>query len=251
MNTGCIAGNSGGHDGRQRKNSAGERDGTGGLSPWTDPGAIARKIIRTSPVRPGLAAAAIATLLALTHPAAATTATFNFDADTLGTATPFADTNNGITATFSSPADPGGFEVVPTFFSTLTGNVLLDPGPAGADNIPLDIAFSQSIKSISFLFALNDPSNTTSMLFSTNAGGSTSATGTIPAGGFTFPEGSLSFSGAPFTSVVLSSGAFDFAVDDIVVSTSSSVPEPGSLSLRAAGLAGLGLMRRRCAARHG
>jgi hypothetical protein len=38
--------------------------------------------------------AAVAVLWGFTSPAAATTATFNFDTDTVGTATPFADTNN-------------------------------------------------------------------------------------------------------------------------------------------------------------
>jgi hypothetical protein len=41
---------------------------------------------------------------------------FNFDADSVGTATPFTDVNGGLSATFSSPSDPGGFVVAPTFF---------------------------------------------------------------------------------------------------------------------------------------
>lgn len=190
-------------------------------------------------VRPTLfAATAAAALLAFAGSASATTATFNFDSDATGTFTPFTDTNNGISAAFSSPADPGGFGIIPassTGFVTLSGQVLIDPGPAGANNIPLDITFSQQIASISFLFALNDPSNTTSMDLSTGAGGTASATGTIPPN-HSFPEGSLSFSGKPFTTVTLSSLAPDFAIDDLVVTTpSASVPEPGSLLLLAAG----------------
>ena len=70
--------------------------------------------------------------LVTTFPAAATTATFNFDNDTAGTLTPFSDTNNGITATFSSPSDPGAFGIgVPATFKTLTGNTLFDAGPGG------------------------------------------------------------------------------------------------------------------------
>lgn len=128
--------------------------------------------MRTLTVQYALAAAAVAGVVVFTNPATATTATFNFDSDIVGTATPFTDSSNGISATFSSPADPGGFAVGPTFFLTLTGNVLLDPGPAGAASIPLDIGFSQPISSIRFLFALNDLSNTTSMSLLTSAGGS-------------------------------------------------------------------------------
>src|SRR5262249_58280295 len=53
----------------------------------------------------------------------------------------FAYTQRGITATFSSPADPGGFQVAPSFFRDLTGNVLLDPGPRGPAFIPLLVTF--------------------------------------------------------------------------------------------------------------
>lgn len=60
---------------------------------------------------------------------------FNFDNDNLGTSTNFTDTVNGLSATFSSPADPGGFVVYASMFETLTGNVLGDPGPAGLDNL--------------------------------------------------------------------------------------------------------------------
>jgi hypothetical protein len=63
-----------------------------------------------------IAAVAVAVFWALASPAAATTATFNFNADAVGTATPFADTNNGVTASFDSTV-AGGFEILPTFFS--------------------------------------------------------------------------------------------------------------------------------------
>ena len=54
------------------------------------------------------------------------TVLFPFDGDTPGTATTFTDTVNGLSATFSSSADPGGFVVYQTMFETLTGNVLAD-----------------------------------------------------------------------------------------------------------------------------
>src|SRR4051794_34035222 len=59
----------------------------------------------------------------------------NFDFDTPppnATATPFDYTVSGLTATFSSPGDPGVFSSVgqPSIFFTLTGNTVFDPGPA-------------------------------------------------------------------------------------------------------------------------
>lgn len=184
------------------------------------------------------AAAVLGVLSGQPGSASATVATYNFDAQAVGNSTPFSITDNGVTASFSSPADPGGFTISGSFFSTLTGNVLLSPGPAGANDIPLDIAFSQPIASISLLFALNGPPANPFDL-ATNAGGSSSATGTIPAG-FNFPEGPLSFSGAPFTAVALDTTAFNFAVDDIVVTT-AAVPEPSSWGLVLAGLAALAI----------
>jgi hypothetical protein len=194
-----------------------------------------------------VSACALAALSALTFasPAAATTATFNFDSDVIGTSTIFANTNNGVTATFSSPADPGGFAVSLSFFQSLTGNVLLNPGPAATNQIPLTISFSQPVTSISLLFAVNTSNaGLDGLSLLTNAGGSVSAFGSVP-GGFFFPEGSLSFSGAAFTSVVLSSAGLDFAIDNVVVSDAAATPLPAALPLFATGLAGLGWFARR------
>ena len=63
-------------------------------------------------------------------------AIFTLDSDPVGTFTTFSDTS-GLTATFSSPVNPGGFAILPTFFFTLAGNVLLDPGQVGAPPNPL------------------------------------------------------------------------------------------------------------------
>src|SRR3974390_1565832 len=57
-----------------------------------------------------------------------------------GTTTTFSDTVNGLTATFISPADPGGFVTGTNFFSFAGWQILLDPGPASASGIPLVIA---------------------------------------------------------------------------------------------------------------
>lgn len=180
--------------------------------------------------------------LVMTIPSySSTIATFNFDSDTLGQATPFADTNNGLTATFSSPADPGGFQVTTGFFSTLTGNILYDPGPAGASSIPLDIAFSANATSLSMVF-VTDGSGTFVLDAYENGTpvGSATAQGVVPPG-FSFPEGTIDFSSvAPFNSIVLTSPSTPyFAIDNLSVGTAT--PEPSTLLLiMATFLMGLG-----------
>jgi hypothetical protein len=94
---------------------------------------------------------------------------------------------------------------------------VLGPSGFGSPN-HLGIFFSQSITSISLSFVLADISNSTSMLLSNGFGGTASAMGTIPAG-LSFPEGSISFSGAPFPLVVLTSAASQFVIDNIIVTT--------------------------------
>ncbi|HKD09513.1 MAG TPA: PEP-CTERM sorting domain-containing protein [Bryobacteraceae bacterium] len=181
---------------------------------------------------------------------AATISTFNFDNDALGTSTTFTDTDNGLSAIFSSSADPGGFVVYPSMFETLTGNVLGDPGPAGANNIALDINFSQDLSALTFDFATADfstPSPLTLQAFenSTLVGSTTFPGQFLP--GFNFPEGEIAFSGATFNNVVISTTAPDFAVDNIQAIAATTAPEPGTLGMMAAGvlLSGIGVLRRR------
>jgi hypothetical protein len=162
---------------------------------------------------------------------------FNFDSDAPGTLTTFTDTVNGVSATFSSLADPGGFVIFPSMFETLTGNVLGDPGTSVVStNIALNVDFSQNLGSIALDFATADfgtpsPLTLTAYENSTLVGSATS-TGTFLAG-FEFPEGIISFNGGTFNNVVLISTAPDFAVDNIAV---TPTPEPKSLSLLTVGL---------------
>jgi len=191
-------------------------------------------------------------LLAPSGAAQAQTATFNFDADAFGTATTFTDVSSGLAATFSSPADPGGFTVFPSLFTTLSGNVLIDDVLNANSQIPLDIAFSRPARAFSLSFAQT----------STNAGpfradffsggvlvGSASALGT-PVGPSN-SEGFLSFSGGPlFDSVVLTSpNSVAFAVDNLQVDAAPAVPEastPASLGLLLAlGMGGVAAAGRR------
>ncbi len=176
----------------------------------------------------GLTLAVSAALLAA-HPAAAQSATFNFDSDAVGTTTAFTDTNNGLSATFNSPNDPGIFAVQPSFFQNQSGNDL-GPGQIGANFVPLNIAFSKSLTSFSVNFGLNGMTTDTFTVTAFSGGlggtkvGTASASGAIPGNPFFFPEGSLSFqSASPFDTVALTSTAQNFAVDNIVVS--APVPE--------------------------
>lgn len=174
---------------------------------------------------------------------------FDFDQDAPGTSTTFTDTVNGLSATFSSSADPGGFVVYPTIFETLTGNVLGDPGPAFADNINLDVNFSQNLSAIELNFATADfitPSPFTLTAYENSAMvGSVTSTGQFLAGS-PFPESEIAFEGANFDQVVFSSTAADFAIDNVNV-TSATAPEPGTFGLLIGGLllSGISMIRRR------
>jgi hypothetical protein len=186
--------------------------------------------------------------LALPCAAGSMTAVFNFDNDTPGTSTTFTDTSNGISATFSSSADPGGFVIYPTMFETLTGNVLGDPGPAGLDNLALDIAFSQDLSAIELDFATADFFSPSPLTVNAYENGTLVGSNTFPGQflpGFTFPEGEIAFSGSNFNQVVISTTATDFAVDNINVAAASPAPEPSTDLLVGAGLLVAGFLRRR------
>jgi hypothetical protein len=175
---------------------------------------------------------------------------FDFDGDNLGTTTGFTNTVNGLSATFSSSADPGGFVVYQSMFETLTGNVLGDPGPAGMDNLALSVNFSVNLAAVELDFATSDfsaPSPFTLTAYeNSQLIGSASSTGQF-LNGFSFPEGEIAFAGSPFNRIVLSSPASDFAVDNITVATA---PEPATCALPGIALLALGVpaLRRRRAA---
>jgi hypothetical protein len=147
---------------------------------------------------------------------------FNFDNDAFGTVTPFTDTVNGLSATFSSPGNPGVFEVQQSFFETLTGNVLIT-----ADTVPLTINFSSNLSAITLVFATSD-FTTPSPLTLTAYEGNTAVGSDVQVGqflpGFIFPEGEIAFDGTTFNSVVLSTPSPGFAIDNVEVATAT--PEP-------------------------
>jgi hypothetical protein len=168
--------------------------------------------------------------------------TFNFEDQTFAETTPLAITVGSETAAFTSPDDPTGFTITSSLFSSLSLLVLQSPGENFVTNLPLVITFSHMVDSISLLFALDTQPAPGTLTLTTNTGDTVSAGGSVLGGSFLYPEGLLSYRGAPFTSVTLSSPVLSFAIDDLVV---NQVPEPGGVALFGVGLAALRTTRRR------
>jgi hypothetical protein len=186
-----------------------------------------------------------AAALVLWAPAAPAQVLFDFETTPLFTFVPFSITQGGVTASFTSPDD--NFFVGTGFFSALTGNVLQDADPLFSS---LTIALGTPVPGIGLSFALDDPGGfggstlTLEAFLGATPVGTVTAGGTVPPG-FASPEGALSFFGGPFDSVVLTSTAPNFAIDNVFVT-----PEPAAAVLTAGGLAaltGIGRLRRRAA----
>jgi hypothetical protein len=187
----------------------------------------------------------MATLLSAS---AASAQTFDFETTPLGAPVPLSVTSGGITASFASASN---FSIRPSFFSGLTGRTLLDDDPA---RNPLTITFSEAVSSISFNFGLNAFAAPAGLTLQARNGaavvGAVTVAGAAPPG-FLFFEGVASFAGAAFDSVVLTSTATNFGVDNIRVTTASVIPEPATVALVGVGvllLSGLTARRRRASA---
>ena len=187
-----------------------------------------------------------AALFALTANSARASTIFSFDNDTVGTSTQFTDTVNGLSATFTSSGDPGGFTIAPSIFQALTGNVLGDPGPAFLPNLTLTASFNTDLSAVDLLFATSDFVTASPFTLAAYEGnrlvGSTTATGAFQG---TFPEGEIAFSGAAFNTIVLSSTATDFAIDDVQVSATPEPATAGMYLLTGLALAGVSRFRGR------
>lgn len=194
----------------------------------------ANPVWRLSAAKSLLAASMLALTCGLAVPAHAQATLFDFGEERVGTQTALTETHNGISATFSSPADinGGGFQIDTSFFTSMSGNVLHDRGASGQQDLPLNISFNQNLFSMTLDFGTND-TNAASPLTLTaflngQIVGTTSATGTFESSGY--PEGFLSFSSIqPFNSVTLTAApASDFAVANLDVTSAAPVPEASS-----------------------
>lgn len=190
--------------------------------------------------------AATAALLLAATATAADAQTFTFDAAPFG-AVPFTLTSGGLAATFTAPI--GGVEVLdvaPLGLATLSGRAV---GSVDADVIvePLTITFDRALDGLTFNFALSQfPNVGETLTFEAFLGamqvGSTIGT---PGAGGTYAEGVLTFTGATFDRVRLSTTSADFLIDNLTARQASVVPEPTTWALLGTGLVGVGALARR------
>lgn len=189
-----------------------------------------------------VASAVFFAVLATASPAQASIITF--EAQAIGLTDPFVIGVDGINVSFASPAT---FSVGASFFSSLTGHVLLDADPIIGN---LVIGFSSLVQNVSLNFATNSGVGPALLLQAFTGGiggtlvGSASVAGVVP-GGFTFPEGVIGLSGVAFDTLRLSTTAQDFAVDNIQFVNANAVPEPTSLLLFGSGAIGVIVSLRR------
>jgi hypothetical protein len=212
-------------------------------------------------------AAAVFTLLAIGSTRASAGPVFTFDNPPQ--VAPDTYTDDGLTATFGSPAGVGGFTVAPSQFrAPFSGNALYNNGVTPNTSAPLTASFSRGVYGVSMDFGTLNPgltpaSKITLTAFSGGLNGAlvgtVSATGTrqqvvnsgsgmSPNVEMIFePQGIISFtSTTPFDAIELSAGpGVNFAIDNITV----VIPEPASLTLAGVALAGLSISqwRRRIA----
>jgi len=173
------------------------------------------------------------------------------------TPTPFADTQNGITATFTG-INAGGVPTAGWFivggpgtnqFFQIFGpgaHFLIQPDTNNFGSLQID--FSQSVTNLIVPFAINNPPvngvyNPLNIFlngFLAGTGvGSTQSTGTLTQENpDQYPEGTLTLFGT-FDRLVFTSEASGFAVGNFDVD--ATIPEPASLPLLSIGLAGVGL----------
>ena len=154
---------------------------------------------------------------------------FNFESNSQSELTPFTDTVNGLSATFSGP---GAVCDVTNAFVSLSGNALTQQYCETTGVGALKIAFSQNLGGISFDFATDNGTGTdTVTLRALKNGamvGSVKFVSIVPPGSpLNEGEGVATFSGL-FNGIEFSSdtnsGVF---IDNVAVRT--TVPEPGTL----------------------
>jgi hypothetical protein len=172
-------------------------------------------------------------------------AIFDFEANAPNTSTPFTNTVNGLSATFSGQTSVCDPRALGFSFQSLSGNVLVQSLCVAGQSGPLTISFSSDLTGISFNFATAQSAGTLALAAFENAAsvGTASFTATLPSGRSN-GEGIASFSGT-FNRLTLTSGNL-LALDNINASTSTAaVPEPASLATVASGIGLLAAFVRR------
>ena len=165
--------------------------------------------------------------------------------DYLATAnyTPFTDTVNGITASFTGSTDPLSFQITPTSGYVTWGPEMLLTNNLGST---LTIDFGQDLDTISMDFGTytNDPLELTLYLGGNQVGSPVQETGTqILTDGLY--EGNIGLSGQAFDSVVVSDASSGLPVFGVGNITVADAPEPCFFWVFPAFGAGLGLWKRR------
>jgi hypothetical protein len=171
---------------------------------------------------------------------------------------PFSETSDGLTATFTTTAGSGQLLIsANTFLAPFAGNALFDKPASQFGSNPLIVSFNKGVHGVNLDFGLYrffGSNDVTLKAFSGGLNGTlvgtvtaTATPSTVPNtfGGFGFgsdalfplPEGVLSFaSDTPFDTIeVVAPSGMTFAIDNLLV----SVPEPGGLTL--AGVTVLGI----------
>jgi PEP-CTERM motif len=183
-------------------------------------------------------------------PAVAQATLFDFENIPDKTPLPFSDTVNGLTANFSGQASVC---TTGAFFTTLMGNTSVQQfcnNPVNGDQTgPLRISFSSDLSSVSFNFATFGGDSTLTVQALEN--GNPVSTSTFNAGippGQLVDEGFASISGTFNMLVLTADGGASLAIDNI---STPAVPEPASIAVLGAALAGLILVRRRFVDKYG